>query len=67
MMWKINEDFKRSSLNHVNNKSDNFMFSKRGRQYSPKVFNQILHRYHYENKFTKTFRPTNILHIFTKF
>ena len=22
---------------------------------------------HYENKFTKTFRPTNILHIFTKF
>ena len=22
---------------------------------------------HYENKFTKTFRPINILHIFTKF
>ena len=22
--------------------------------------------FHYENKFTKTFRPTNILHIFTK-
>ena len=22
---------------------------------------------HYENKFTKTFWPTNILHIFTKF
>ena len=22
---------------------------------------------HYENKFTKTFRPTDILHIFTKF
>ena len=26
----------------------------------------ILKRLHYENKFTKTFGPTNILHIFTK-
>ena len=27
----------------------------------------VLLNLHYENKFTKTFRPTNILHIFTKF
>ena len=27
----------------------------------------ILHMIHYENKFTKTFRPTDILDTFTKF
>ena len=28
---------------------------------------QLFSADHYENKFTKTFRPTDILHIFTKF
>ena len=28
---------------------------------------ETIQKIHYENKFTKTLRPTDILHIFTKF
>ena len=32
----------------------------------PRETNMKVKKQHYENKFTKTFRPTIILHIFTK-
>ena len=52
-----------------------FIDKRTGRMHDkPEPFLSALHRgsilacgIHYENKFTKTFRPSDILHIFTKF